>query len=388
MWRFYLKKPEIENKKNNEKYLAPFLFTLVVVAYFIQNLFIFEALVTYITLFLTLGFIGLFTPGYNLKIFNNQKFKLMALVAAVILFLPLIYLIDLKPAQANLKLTQALSDSRLNVGARIGLFKESLALNTAGNQEYRRQLVSFFENLMNAGYDSNQLLNLSETVDQEMDNQLKENPASVINYLVAMRFNDLMFGLTKKVEYLEKNNELFAIAQELSPSRQQVYFEAGYSNLLAANYYTVNKDSAKAADNYERGVKNMEKAMSMDLANTVSNRNALKILTMAGVNNYLKYFFTSNLVLENEKTVLAAEVIDLAMRLKNYGLVNDLSQELIRVKPDFPEAYIWLATAMAYQGKDDEAVEVLNKLAKFSQDYKVKAEELIIKIKKDEFKSR
>ena len=388
LWRFYLKKPADEKKKNNNKYFVPFLFTLIMIAYFIQNLFIFEALVTYITLFLTLGFIGLFTPGYNFKIFNNQKFKLTAFLAVAILFLPSIYLINIKPAQANLKLTQALSDSKLNVNARIELFKESLALNIPGNQEYRRQLVNFFENLMNAGYDSNQLLNLSETVNREMSNQLKENPASVINYLVAMRFNDLMFGLTKKVEYLEKNDELFAKAQKLSPSRQQVYFEAGYSDLLVANFYTVNKDSAKVADNYQRGVKNMEKAMSLDLANTGVKRNALKILTMAGVNNYLKYFFTSNLVLENEKTVLAAEVIDLAMRLKNYGLVNDLSQELIRVKPDFPEAYIWLATAMAYQEKNDEAIEVLNKLSKFSQEFKVQAEELIIKIKQGEFKNK
>jgi len=57
----------------NRKYLIPVILTLVMAAYFIQNLFIFEALVTYIPLFLVLGFLAQFSPEYLKKFSSVSK---------------------------------------------------------------------------------------------------------------------------------------------------------------------------------------------------------------------------------------------------------------------------------------------------------------------------
>src|SRR3989344_524127 len=78
LWRHYLKK---EEAKNN--YFIPFIFTLVILAYFIQNFFIFEALVTYIPLFLTISFIYLFSPAYSFNILKNNYFKLGLLIVGL-----------------------------------------------------------------------------------------------------------------------------------------------------------------------------------------------------------------------------------------------------------------------------------------------------------------
>lgn len=329
LWRNYQKK-----EGNNRKYFVPLTFTLVVIAYFIQNLFIFEALVTYVPLFLVLAFIGLFGPHYDWPFLKNKNFKLISLSAYLLISLLALYFINFKPVQANLKVVRALSDSAASAPARVDLFKEALALNTYGNQEYRRQLANLFENMAMSNYpDKNFLARFAQQVEMETIKQTAENPHSVINYLLAMRFNNLIFNLSGAVEYLNKNINLFERAAKLSATRQQIYFEIGYTNLAFANYFKLKKEAETAQKYYNLAIKDMEKAVSLDSADLESHRQLLTVLIFAGKNERVKEIIKTKSPDKETKINFLRGAINIANRAKNEKLAQDLSQELSAIEP-------------------------------------------------------
>lgn len=259
LWRHYLK------KEDKQKYFIPFIFTLIIMSYFIQNLFIFEALVTYIPLFLAIAFASLFTPHYNFNILKNHYFKLSLFIVSLALFFPILYIVNIKPVQANTGLVKVLTDPQMNVQKRIDLFKSILAKNTYGNQEYRQQLFNFLNTLVgNKSIDQSVLLDVVKLTETELNKQIKENPHSVTNYLLLMRFNNFLFSATNNPAYLERNLELVEKITFLAPKRQHIYFEIGYSYFSLANYFKTAGDLAQFKANFALAVSQFEKAIALN----------------------------------------------------------------------------------------------------------------------------
>ncbi|MDO8669425.1 MAG: O-antigen ligase family protein [Candidatus Buchananbacteria bacterium] len=279
-WRHYF---EIENKN---KYFMPFIFTLVILSYFIQNLFIFEALVTYIPLFLALAFASLFTPHYNFKVFNGRNFKLGLLIFFLVLFLPILYLVNIKPLQANVDLVTVLTDSKMNASQRIDLFKSLLAKNTYGNPEYRLQLFNFLNNVISSkSADQDVLVDLAKFTDIEINKQVTENPYSVSNYLLLMRFNNFLFNSTGSIDYVMKNIDVLAEkAKILAPNRQHVYFEIGYSYFNLANYFKKTDNDAKFKEAFQLAVSQFEKAVALNEKSAEPYKQLATVLSLGGQN--------------------------------------------------------------------------------------------------------
>ena len=278
LWRHYFKKEE----KN--KYFIPFIFTLIILSYFVQNLFIFEALVTYIPLFLAIAFASLFTPYYNFNILKNNNFKLSLFIVFLIAFFPILYLVNIKPVQANADLVKVLTSSTMNINQRIDLFKSLLLENTYGQPEYRQQLFNFLNILVNNKADQSILIDLAKLTETELNKQVKENPYSVSNYLLLMRFNTFLFGATNNPAYLKSNLDIIERVKELAPNRQHVYFEIGYTYFNLSNYFKNSSEEAKSKESFNLAIGQFEKAISLNDRSPEPYKQLAIVLSYGGEN--------------------------------------------------------------------------------------------------------
>lgn len=279
LWLYYYK------KEDKNSYFIPVVFSLIILAYFIQNLFIFEALVTYIPLFLTIGFVSLFSPNYNFDFLKNDKFKFSLVLIYLILFLPIIYFVTIKPYQANTALVQALSRPDISINQRINTFKYLIGKNTNGNPEYRQQLVNFLNNLAinSQSVDQKYLVDLANFTELEVNRQIKDNSYSVTGYLLLMRFNNFMFNASANPKYIEQNLQIAEIMKKLAPNRQHVYFEIGYTYFGLANHYKKINDEKNLQDSFGMAVSQFEKAMSLNEKSPESYKQLAIILAFGGV---------------------------------------------------------------------------------------------------------
>jgi len=249
LWRWFYR-----SKKSSAQYLIPVVFTLVMLAYFIQNLFIFEALVTYIPLFLVLGFISQFCPDYAKKFSQSKKPYLVLLTIGIITFFPILFAFNIKPASANKELITALiNNSRKEYQTAYNQFISVIDKNTHNNQEYRIQLSDFVSRAVNVqDLDENWQRQAALRTEQEFDRQIEEKPKQVRNYLMFMRLLNRTYKFD--LERLNKSLELFEEAIKLSPTRPHLYNEVGYSQLYLGKYYQSIGETEKADQFFNQSV--------------------------------------------------------------------------------------------------------------------------------------
>jgi O-antigen ligase len=301
-WRHFIKQ-----EGNQTKYFLPTVFSLVVLAYFIQNNFIFEALVTYIPLFLVIGFVGLFSPHYSPEFLNNNKFKQSIFIVFIILFLPTVYFFNIKPLSANIALVEVLSGKRGNaIEERFTLIQSVMDRDTYGNQEYRQQYATFFSNVMNQyGRTDDQNVHkiLSESannLEKELQKQVEENPHSVMNYLLLMKFNNMAY--IYNLDRLNNNVGLFEEAIKLSPSRAHIYYEIGDTYIRIGGYFNQADDKEKATASLATAVGYFKQVLNLNPESIEAHQRLVNALMIARMNE---------------------EVIEYASRAKNLPKYGD-----------------------------------------------------------------
>ena len=281
LWSYYRKKYKDINKDLNQKqdktqesagrlYFTPVIFSILILAYIVQNMFIFEALVTYVPLMLVLSFAGLYGPSFEGKLFSNRGFKAVIFVVFLIAFIPMLYFFNIKPVQANADLIKILSSNDMSVDQRISAFEDIISRHTLGNQEYRRQYFSFYEEAMSYYFQGDsknrnkstesQLASFTGKMEGQLLDQISENPYNVTNYLMLMRFYNMAYVFDPSM--LSKAINLSDKAIELSPGRPQIYYELASSYYYIAFYQSANKKADASAasyslalDNFYRGAK-------------------------------------------------------------------------------------------------------------------------------------
>lgn len=398
LWRYYLSREQDLSSadsptalKRTRQYFLPILFSLIIISYFIQNLFIFEALVIYIPLFLVLAFVGLFTPHFNWQFLADQRFKLISLIVGLVLFLPVLYYFTYRPLSANIQFTKAFGGmANITVEQRIGLFKAAIAKGTLGNQEYRRQLFNFFQDVAaaNTGTDSAIINDLASYTEQELERQLEENPESAANYLLMMRFNNFMFNRTGNIEYVNENFKLFDRAKPLSPTRQQLYFEIGYSYLYLANAYQASGQADIAGPYYQLAEEQFLSALSLNEENFEPYRQLSSVYIFSGDNEKVLDLINRADQLERkyDKPSFLLQIINTAIPAKNYELIKEMAKLLIEIDPDNPQYYVQLALAHAYLGEDAEAIAAAQKVSSFGAEYEQQSQDFIEKIRRGDFR--
>lgn len=260
IWFYYIKR-----YKNNieiqeipaRRYLTPIIFSIIIITYIIQNLFIFEALVTYIPLVFILSFVGVFSVAWDWDFWDNKNLKISLAGIGLIVFFPSLLIFNLQPMSVNADFIKVLS-SESSLDNRIQGFESIMARNSVANQEYRKHYFSFFENIL-SNYLSNpqnrtadndrRMAEFASKVEIQLENQISENPYSVANNLQLLRFYNLAYifnvgRLSKAVDFAPK-----VIA--LSPGRPQVYFEVATTHYYLAGYLMTTNQEAEAKKEFD-----------------------------------------------------------------------------------------------------------------------------------------
>lgn len=395
LWQYFYKQKNENNSSDHlgKKYFMPVVLSLLMMAYFIQNLFIFESLVIYIPLFLTLGFIGLFGRQYEWKFLADNKIKFYLFIMGVVVFLPAMYFFNLKPLQANILVAKALSNESISVNDRVSLFKASLSKNTPGNQEYRRQLYTFLETLIVKKFSDQAVINdVANFTGSELDKQLIENPLSVANYLLAMRYNHSMYTNTNNITYLEKNLELYNKSKTLSPARQVFYFEIGYTDMSLGSYYFKANQKTKSEEYYNLAIDNFKYALQLNDTNFESYRQLISVLIYANRNEevsaLLDLIDQKGDKLQYDKITFLSNVINTSIGVGNYEALKITVKKLINVDPSNVQYQTQLALAHAYLGENAQAIEIANKIITLNEEYRQQSEDFIKQVKAGEFKKK
>ncbi len=209
-------------------------FTALLVAYFIHNIFVFDNLVSYILFFTLLAFLHVQYENKPLAFVQKIKIhkdiqNLVVIPAIVVVFLIVFYQADLKPMWASNDLIQAISPQAKGISANLDYFKQSLALNTFGNQEIREQLVATSEQVASANT-TNEIKNgfFTLTKDQ-MDKQIAATPNDARAYFFMASYLDRAHLYTEAAPYIAK-------AVSLSPTKQTMLFELGTNYLAQQNF--------------------------------------------------------------------------------------------------------------------------------------------------------
>jgi tetratricopeptide (TPR) repeat protein len=191
-----------------------------------------------------------------------------------------LWFFNLKPLQANADFIKILSaTSNASFDALISSFEEVIDRNTYGNQEYRRHYFNFYEraylNLLGNSEkrtpeSEERMAKFSDLMEKNIFNQLQENPYSIANYLMALRFYNLSYVFNpNRFDNAFKSIEK---AKQLSSGRPQVYYEAATTYYYYANYLIgsgkkeeAKEYLAKTVDYFFQGVeKNFSSQRSLD----------------------------------------------------------------------------------------------------------------------------
>lgn len=388
LWRYY------KRIKDNNRYLIPVIFSLVIIGYFIQNLFIFEALVTYIPLFLVLAFLSLFTPSWQDKIFQSKNLYVVLLTIGIIVYLPVLFAFNIKPAQVNKGLVEAII--RTNIDGQhqeaYDRFVEVLDKNTSYNQEYRQHFTEFvIRAIALEELDSNWRVQAAMRAEQELEKQIAEKPQSVRNYLMFIRFLNKSYVFN--VERLDRAIELIDEAIVLSPTRQALYTEAGYSYYNLGSYYKQQDNMEKAEESFDQSIANMQKAISLSEQVAEGYVNMISVLLFTGRSDQIDFYYdkykevnADNYKVEEWLKRLGSGAITAGEHQWAAVFYKDLTDYISSgLISDNPQYWINLAVAYAYMGEYEKAIAAAESIRKYGPEYDEQADLFIENIKEGYF---
>jgi len=283
LWRKYWTS-RVELK--DAKLVLPVILTVMLGAYVIQNMFIFEALVTYVPLLIMLSFVSVFGPRVSTPLMQERTIKMILLIGGVVILVPCFYLGVVKNAQANSDLITILSTPSASVATKAESFRQLLAEPMPGTAEYRQQLYFFFRSLVGQGYNDPTVMGpFLAFIGNQLEANETENPYQIPHKLSLIDFYNLTG--TNDVERLGKS---LAVAQEvvaLSPGRPLGYSQVGttYFYLAMAEQTAGNKD--KALEYKLMSDQNMIKAISLNPELPEAYRSFLVLLAYQGDNQQL-----------------------------------------------------------------------------------------------------
>jgi len=252
-----LKKPA-ETGNDKEMILkssGAIIFCSLIVAYLIQNFFVFDVFVSYLMLFFLLALINFFyTPnsydkseqGGSVPISASKK---IAVIGFALLVFSSIYYLNIKPMQASFLASQILSLRPEDQGQRDLLFGDALSKQTFAFGEIAYQVTFDYLSKINSDPRLTQNENFYKLASGGLEKNINRSPLQSRNY-VALAWLDLYFS----DEHRERIENAIGLAQKLrilSPAKKDAYL------LLVAAY--------SVSNNNQEAQKILEQAQKIDV---------------------------------------------------------------------------------------------------------------------------
>ena len=204
---------------------------VLLVAYFFQNLFVFDTQATYLMFFIVLAYIVHLEHEYLATAQKSARvldWGYLPPVAVAIVMVVAAYFLNWKPAMANYHTTIGIKLSRGGQYRQVmDSFKTALSYGTYMDEEIRQKLVDF----VNEGAASGTLTAAEKKeyynfVIAELRKSIARSRRDVKNYLYLMSVHSTSSGSADEALALGQR------ALELSPTRPQIYYEMGQAAFL------------------------------------------------------------------------------------------------------------------------------------------------------------
>jgi O-antigen ligase len=205
-------------------------------AYFFQNLFVFDNLISYVYFFSLLAFIhsesvrNKNAPQWIERLSNNKAISQAAIpTIAIILVVVSVYTWNVKQIGANRDIIRALDTNGKTTEQSLGYFKAAFDANTFATGEATDQMIGQFNAFNNQ--------NISEQTRREFAVLLIENlDKTITRFPDDARYLLSMGGIRTRMGDVSGAKPYLIKALELTPKKQRAYYEIGFSELTAGNY--------------------------------------------------------------------------------------------------------------------------------------------------------
>jgi len=249
-------------RKNKISVIERSILTSLLLGYFIQGLFIFDNIISYILFIIVLAYIhsGLQDEAQdnNSKLsnsyrsfFNNRDYQSYVIFPVIfILIIQCVWYLNIKSMLANETLSTAIhSGASGNLTTSLNLFKKALSYNTPGDSEVRSQLLLYVSPaiIQAKNMDSEGKRQALQFIFDEAKKQLAYSPQNVEYYLYIGSFLNVTGNSTMALDYLKK-------AEALAPDYLPIRFEIIKALLVlgrqsealteASSAYDLNRDSS------------------------------------------------------------------------------------------------------------------------------------------------
>jgi len=212
----------IWKKKNSFGATEIGLIVGLLAAYFAQNLFVFDNLVSYIFFYIILAYLYFRdTQGESKdqrKISDDTANYVVAPILVVV-FGAMLWYCNIVPINANLNLINAMQSASQSPETSLNYFKQVFSANTFGSAEAREQIISIVPQLVSSQkVDTKIKQDFVDLAYGQMQEQVKETPYDARYQFFMGVFLDNMNQYQFALPYLQK-------ALELSPNKLTVMFE-------------------------------------------------------------------------------------------------------------------------------------------------------------------
>lgn len=269
--KYYRRDPE-ENR------FTAIIFFAFLVAYFLQNLFVFDTMGTYISFYSILAFLVFLQhepkEQEGIKIKKDRTVLVPGTINAplgtvlVICLVAASYFFVFKPARANLYITDALRGQAMqDLEMVLNGYEKAIALDTYANEEARQKLGETMLKFRGSSETNPELLSRGYRMAiEELKKAIAVAPQDARNYVFLMSVYN--YYPTTEIGPREEVIRLGKKALELSPTRPQIYFEMG--------------QAAHSLGRFDEGISYFQKGLALNPKTAESHWNLSLAYLLAG----------------------------------------------------------------------------------------------------------
>ena len=364
--------PKVIKKRN---LFFPLGMAVLLVVYFLQNIWVFDMVSSYMIFFVSLAFVYFLIQGKDLQPLSqtgNNKIEAYRLTIGILLIIITLLTIYFGNIQSALASNYTVKGIVSPLEKAIPLFQRAIGVSPMSTFETPEQFSRKMDDLTFEQEQNKELLkNGFELSSEEMKKSIANSSRDFRLYLILGRHYTNFYYLTQDPEKLNLAEEYLNKAAELSPRNQQVYWSLSQVKL--------------AQGKEEEAINFMQKAI--DLEPQYARSHWYLAMTYRAVGNY-------ELALEKirdaekygynwkEKLEDVQKVIDVYQNLDdNEGLIS-LYSLAIGLDPQNAQFFIGLAVSLANTGQYDKARIAAEEAMRLDPDYTAKIQEFLNQLPK------
>lgn len=355
------------------------LIVSLIIAYFIQNLAVFDSLVTYVSLMIMLGFIYWLSKGEaeikHEEDKNYENKEIYILLGVGLVMLTVIYQFNYKP----IKMLKNTIDGQIALGSNdivtaVEEYKEALKYNTGLDRDSRNSLVRSIVSNPNifAGVNNLKSQEILEYVKELAEKNVALNPGDSLSQMMLSQFLNVtanFYGDNPEKFTYYSNLSLDAIDKSIaaSPRRVPIYYSK-------AQIYLTRGEKEKA-------IETLEYALGLNELYPDSHCQLGRVYLFYQMEEEGFKRIDSCLDLGGERKLspsgFVSMLLDHYIETSEWGKVIKLYEQLARLEPKNAQILVNLAKIYAQEGEPDKAREAAQKAVEIDPTLKRGANEFI-----------